>query len=83
MLEMPCQDCERAIAELRRELDAMYDVFEARQKAMLAATSKVIDNLEAQNQKLLASIDQQVRNTLSRIEAVARSMENEGPPSVN
>jgi adenylosuccinate lyase len=73
LLKMPCQDCERAIAELRAELSAQCDVFEQRQQAMLDAMSKVIDNLEAKNQTLLASIDRQVGGVFARLVAVARS----------
>jgi hypothetical protein len=69
MLEMPCRDCERAIAELRAELNALCDVFEQRQQAMLDATSRVIDNLEAKNQALLASIDRQVRDVFADLPA--------------
>jgi hypothetical protein len=49
---MPCQDCERAIAELRAELDALEQRHERRQQAMADAMDKLIDNIAAKNQTL-------------------------------
>jgi len=72
---MPCQDCERAIAELRAELDALEQRHERRQQAMADAMDKLIDNIAAKNQTLLANIERQVMGIFARIEALARSTE--------
>jgi hypothetical protein len=80
MFEMPCQDRERAIAELRAELSAQSDVFEQRQQAMRDAMRKAIDNFEVKNQTLFATIDRHVQSLFARLDAVVRSTEKAEPP---
>ena len=81
MFEMPCRDCERAIAELRAEFNALEQRHEQRQRAMLDAMKKAADNFEVKNQTLFATIDRYVQDLFTRLDAlVARSTEKEEPP---
>jgi hypothetical protein len=85
---MPCQDCERAVAELRAELDALERWHEQRLQRVLDAMDRILGRLEANNHALLVTVEQQAREFFARIDAVARdaldrdarSTEKEEPP---
>jgi len=77
---MPCQDCERAISELRAELDVLRDMSARRQDALLDTMNKVIDKFAAKNEALLTKIDLHVQDVFARLQAAIRSAEKDEPP---
>lgn len=75
---MPC-DCERAIAELRAEVDALSRAHDA----IFDKLDRAVDNIEAKHQTLMALVKQGMRESLARIESALRMPpppERDDPP---
>jgi hypothetical protein len=79
--EMPCQDCERAIAELRAELDALERWHEQRLQRVLDAMDRILGRLEANNHALSVTVEQQAREFFARIDALTRNALDRDPRS--
>ena len=85
-----CENCERAVAELRAEYDQLRQDFMHRVEDVLdqvvAKSSVLLTNMEAKNVDLLAGVDRRVRRlfeTLSkRLHLPPRPM-NEEPPRMH